>query len=148
MRSSSIANPSVGWTPNPLTREMTLGNASYHTIVLLNVDTLYSEGLLDLSGGDLVGTIRRPKYPASLPTNSRHNSYGNNICNIDTTTTNSTAGKYLIKHRPSYPGCVAGDGEYEGTVYLPTFYGAALLRIKLSNPSDTDHVSRFNPISR
>jgi hypothetical protein len=37
--------------------EKTLANASYHTIVLPNVDTLYSESLIDLSTKDVVVTL-------------------------------------------------------------------------------------------
>lgn len=45
---------------NSLLHETTLANASYHTIVLPNVDTLYSEGLIDLSGGDVIATMHEP----------------------------------------------------------------------------------------
>ncbi|KAJ7878401.1 hypothetical protein B0H13DRAFT_2346594 [Mycena leptocephala] len=48
--------------------------------------------------------------------------YGNNVCNIGTIT-NSTAGKYQSKYRPSNPGC-----------------GATLLRIEVSNSTDIDYV--------
>ncbi|KAJ6449202.1 hypothetical protein C8R45DRAFT_849863, partial [Mycena sanguinolenta] len=54
---NSIANKSGGWMTNSLFHETTLANASYHTIVLPNVDTLYSEGLIDLSGNDVVATM-------------------------------------------------------------------------------------------
>jgi hypothetical protein len=54
---NSIANRTGAWTTNALHHETTLANASYHAVVLPNVDTLYSEGILDLSGGDLIVTM-------------------------------------------------------------------------------------------
>ncbi|KAJ6483719.1 hypothetical protein C8R47DRAFT_1197178 [Mycena vitilis] len=135
---NSIANRSAGWTTNSLAHEVTLANASYHTIVLPNVDTLYSEGLLDLSGGDVVATMP-PLETGRFYVWPFYDLFGNNVCNIGTIT-NSTAGKYLVKYRPSNPGCVAGSGEYAGTIYLPTVYGATLLRIEVGNSSDVDHV--------
>ncbi|KAJ7631867.1 hypothetical protein DFH06DRAFT_1140233 [Mycena polygramma] len=135
---NSIANRSAGWTTNSLAHEVTLANATFHTIVLPNVDTLYSEGLLDLSGGDVVATMP-PLEKGRFYVWPFYDLYGNNVCNIGTIT-NSTAGKYLVKYRPSNPGCVAGSGEYAGTIYLPTVYGATLLRIEVSNSSDVEHV--------
>jgi hypothetical protein len=43
-----IANDTGTWTTNVLDHETSLANASYHTIVLPNVDTLYSHGVLEL----------------------------------------------------------------------------------------------------
>ncbi|KAJ7714032.1 hypothetical protein B0H14DRAFT_3523113 [Mycena olivaceomarginata] len=136
---NSIANRTGAWTTNTLHHETTLANASYHAVVLPNVDTLYSEGILDLSGGDLIATMplleegRFYVWPF-------YDLYGNNVCNIGTIT-NSTAGKYLIKYRASNPGCAAAaSGDYAGTIYLPTVYGATLLRIEVANSTDADYV--------
>jgi hypothetical protein len=55
---NSVANHSgAQWTTNSLAHETTLANASFRTIILPNVDTLYSEALLDLSGADVVATM-------------------------------------------------------------------------------------------
>ncbi|KAJ7853612.1 hypothetical protein B0H13DRAFT_2580464 [Mycena leptocephala] len=135
---NGIANRSAAWTTNALNHETTLANSSYHTIVLLNVDTLYSEGLLDLSEGDLIAAMP-PLEDGRFYVWPFYDLYSNNVCNIGTIT-NSTAGKYLIKYRPSNPGCAAGSGEYAGTIYLPTVYGATLLRIEVGNSSDVDYV--------
>ncbi|KAJ7482013.1 hypothetical protein FB451DRAFT_1444865 [Mycena latifolia] len=135
---NSIANRAGGWTTNTLVHETTLANASFHTIILPNVDTLYSEGLIDLSGGDVVATM--PALEAGrFYVWPFYDLYSNNFCNIGTAT-NSTTGKYLIKYRPSNPGCTAGSGAYEGIIYMPTVYGATLLRIEVSNSSDINHV--------
>ncbi|KAJ7692925.1 hypothetical protein B0H17DRAFT_1159588 [Mycena rosella] len=126
------------WTTNTLAHETTLANASYHTIVLPNVDTLYSEALIDLSRSDVVATM--PSLEAGrFYVWPFYDLYGNNFCNIGTET-NSTAGKYLIKFRPSNPGCTAASGEYKGIIYMPTVYGASLLRIEVSNTSDANYV--------
>ncbi|KAJ6626692.1 hypothetical protein B0H10DRAFT_1780846, partial [Mycena sp. CBHHK59/15] len=136
---NSIANRSGGWTTNSLVHETTLANASYHVIILPNVDTLYSEGLIDLSGGDVVATM--PTMEAGrFYVWPFYDLYGDNFCNIGTAT-NSTTGKYLIKYRASNPGCAAGSGEYEGIIYMPTIYGATLLRIEVSDSSDVNYVA-------
>ncbi|KAF7369601.1 DUF1254-like protein [Mycena venus] len=136
---NSVANQSGGqWTTNALVHETTLANASFRTIILPNVDTLYSAALLDLSAGDVV---------VSMPAVEEgrffvwpfYDLYGNNVCNIGTVT-NSTPGKYLIQYRASNPGCAPAQGEYEGIISLPTVYGATLLRIEVSNASDVAHV--------
>ncbi|KAJ7731947.1 hypothetical protein B0H14DRAFT_3616048 [Mycena olivaceomarginata] len=138
---NSIANRTGAWTTNALHHETTLANASYHAVVLPNVDTLYSEGILDLSGGD-------PHYDyASFGGRAflclallRSVTTAITWCNIGTIT-NSTAGKYLIKYRASNPGCAAAaSGDYAGTIYLPTVYGATLLRIEVANSTDADYV--------
>ncbi|KAJ7481999.1 hypothetical protein FB451DRAFT_1130410 [Mycena latifolia] len=135
---NGVANQTGSWTTNSLLHQTTLANASYKTIVLPNGDTLYSEALIDLSGGDVVATM--PTLEAGrFYVWPFYDVYGDNFCNIGTAT-NSTAGKYLIKYRPSNPGCTTGSGGYEGIIYMPTVYGATLLRIEVSNASDIDHV--------
>jgi hypothetical protein len=32
------------------------------------------------------------------------------------------------------------SGKYAGTIYMPTVYGAALLRIQVNSPADATHV--------
>ncbi|KAJ7120233.1 hypothetical protein C8R44DRAFT_982082 [Mycena epipterygia] len=129
-----------GLVTNSLVHDKTLANASTHTVVRPNVDTLYSEGILDLSAGDVV---------AAMPTLEAgrfyvwpfYDLYGNNICNIGTTT-NSIAGNYLIKYRPSDPGCALdGDSEYAGIIYMPTAYGITLLRIEVRDANDVTYVT-------
>ncbi|KAJ6484031.1 hypothetical protein C8R45DRAFT_904234 [Mycena sanguinolenta] len=135
---NAIANSFGMWTTNTLNHATALATPNSHAIVLPNVDTLYSAGLLDLSEGDLVATMpsleegRFYVWPF-------YDLYGNNVCNIGTIM-NSTAGKYLIKYRASKPGCVAAKDGYAGTIYLPTVYGATLLRIEVNNSSDVDYV--------
>ncbi|KAJ7480399.1 hypothetical protein B0H11DRAFT_2233183 [Mycena galericulata] len=130
-----IANKSGGqWTTNTLHHETTLANASYHTIVLPNVDTLYSEGLIDLSGGDVVATMGQAMGAGRFFVWPFYDLYGDNFCNFGTVP-NSIAGK-------SDPGCVSlppGDS-YAGIIYMPTIYGATLLRIEVGNATDIDHV--------
>ncbi|KAJ7904046.1 hypothetical protein B0H13DRAFT_2334886 [Mycena leptocephala] len=115
-----IANDTGTWTTNVLDHENSLANASYHTIgdVIANMPAL-EDGRFYVW----------PFYDV----------YGNNVCNIGTIT-NSTAGKNQIKYRPSNPGCVGASREYAGTIYLPTVYGATLLRIEVSNSTDIDYV--------
>ncbi|KAF8188128.1 hypothetical protein K438DRAFT_1722563 [Mycena galopus ATCC 62051] len=131
-------NSSGGWTTNLLLHATALANASHHTLALPNVDTLYSQGLLDLSGGDLIATMPSLE-PGRFYVWPFYDLYGNNVCNIGTMT-HSTEGKYLIQYRASNPGCGPGTGEYAGTIYLPTVYGATLLRIEVSNSSDVAYV--------
>ncbi|KAJ7270327.1 hypothetical protein C8J57DRAFT_1605284 [Mycena rebaudengoi] len=111
---NSIANKSNGvWTTNSILHEKTLANASYHTIVLPNVDTLQMYQLWQ--------QFLQP-----------WDSYKH---------TNSSAGGYLITPRPARPGCdMTPSGKYAGTIYMPTVYGAALLRIQVNSPADTTHV--------
>ncbi|KAJ6465343.1 hypothetical protein C8R45DRAFT_839817, partial [Mycena sanguinolenta] len=136
---NAIANRTGAWTTNTLVHQNALANASIHAVVSPNVDTLYSSSALDLSGGDLVATMP-PLEEGRFYVWPFYDLYGNNVCNIGTAT-NSTAGKYLIKYRPSSPGCTAGGrGEYTGTIYLPTVYGSTLLRIEVSNTTDVAHV--------
>ncbi|KAF7376931.1 DUF1254-domain-containing protein [Mycena sanguinolenta] len=135
---NAIANSSGTWTTNTLVHSTTLATPSSHAIVLPNVDTLYSSGLLDLSGGDIIATMP-PLEEGRFYVWPFYDLYSNNVCNIGTIT-NSTAGKYLIKYRASKPGCVAANDEYAGTIYLPTVYGATLLRIEVGNSSDVDYV--------
>ncbi|KAJ6483740.1 hypothetical protein C8R47DRAFT_558740 [Mycena vitilis] len=140
---NSIANKSGGeWMTNELLHETTLANASYHTIVLPNVDTLYSEALIDLSISDVVATMP-PLEPGRYYIWPFYDVYGNNFCNIGTTA-KSRPGKYLITYAPANPGCPPPsadiDGEYFGEIRMPTPYGASLLRIQVDNSSDIDHV--------
>ncbi|KAJ7690608.1 hypothetical protein B0H14DRAFT_3665311 [Mycena olivaceomarginata] len=136
---NSVANHSgAQWTTNSLAHETTLANASFRTIILPNVDTLYSEALLDLSGADVVATMPAMEEGRFFVW-PFYDLYGNNVCNIGTVT-NSTPGKYLIQYRASNPGCAPAKGEYEGIITLPTVYGAAMLRIEVSNSSDAAHV--------
>ncbi|KAJ6597787.1 hypothetical protein DFH09DRAFT_1304550 [Mycena vulgaris] len=138
MFANTIARNTGSWATNTLQHSTTLSNASTRIIILPNVDTLYSAGLLDLSGGDLVTTMPTLE-PGRFYVWPFYDIYGDNFCNIGTTT-NSTAGKYLITYRPSNPGCTAGSGGYEGIIYMPTVYGATLLRIEVANQSDVDYV--------
>ncbi|KAJ7774160.1 hypothetical protein DFH07DRAFT_732793, partial [Mycena maculata] len=134
----SIANKSGERTTNSILHETTLANATYRTIVRPNVDTLYSESLIDLSANDVVATM--PAVEGRFFVWPFYDVYGNNFCNIGTATS-SRAGKYLVTYRPSNPGCIASDtGEYAGTIYMPTPYGAALLRIEVDNTTDADYI--------
>ncbi|KAJ7671367.1 hypothetical protein DFH06DRAFT_1366141 [Mycena polygramma] len=141
---SSTLNEASGgeWKTNEFLHETTLANASYHTIVLPNVDTLYSEALIDLSMSDVVATMP-PLEPGRYYIWPFYDVYGNNFCNIGTTA-KSVPGKYLIKYDPSNPGCPPPssdtDGDYVGVIRMPTPYGASLLRIQVDNSSDVDHV--------
>ncbi|KAJ6477196.1 hypothetical protein C8R47DRAFT_985096, partial [Mycena vitilis] len=140
---NSIANKSGGeWKTNSFHHETTLANASYHTIVLPNVDTVYSEALIDLSMSNVVATMP-PLEPGRYYVWPFYDVYGNNFCNLGTTA-NSHPGKYLITYNASNPSCVSrfldGDGEYVGVISMPTPYGASLLRIQVDNSSDVDHV--------
>ncbi|KAJ7754695.1 hypothetical protein DFH07DRAFT_1061209 [Mycena maculata] len=135
----SIANKSSGqWTTNSILHETTLANATYRAIVRPNVDTLYSESLIDLSVNDVVATM--PAVEGRFFVWPFYDVYGNNFCNIGTATS-SRAGKYLVKYSPANPGCIASDtGEYAGTINMPTPYGAAVLRIEVDNTTDADYV--------
>ncbi|KAJ7854682.1 hypothetical protein B0H14DRAFT_3449430 [Mycena olivaceomarginata] len=108
------------------------------SVVLHNVDTLYSEAILDLSQGDVIATMPVLEEECFYVW-PFYDLYSDNFCNIGTLT-NSTAGKYLITYRPSNPGCEAGSGDYAGTIYSPTVYGMALLHIEVRNTSDMGHV--------
>ncbi|KAK6984831.1 DUF1254-like protein [Favolaschia claudopus] len=139
--SSSTTNTSDGFVTNTFAHATTLANASFHTIIFPNTDTLYSTALLDLSAGDVVVTMpeREPGRFYVLPF---YDLYGNNICSIGTVT-NSTAGKYRIRYRPSNAGCDLTSDEsdmYAGAISLPTVYGAILLRIEVFNSSDVEHI--------
>ena len=62
---------------------------------------------------------------------------------------NSQPGQYLIRFRPSDPGVEAGDPPYQQIIYMPTTYGAGLLRVQVDNASDAEYVgtniqSKFN----
>ncbi|KAJ7772274.1 hypothetical protein B0H16DRAFT_1451349 [Mycena metata] len=137
----SIADKSDGeWKTNAFNHETTLANASYHTIVLPNVDTVYSEALIDLSETNVVATMP-PLEEGRFYVWPFYDVYGNNFCNLGTTK-NHVPGKYLITYRPSNPGCnvASRDGEYVGVIHMPTPYGASLLRIEVNNSSDVDYV--------
>ncbi|KAJ6545386.1 hypothetical protein B0H19DRAFT_1380044 [Mycena capillaripes] len=136
---NSIANKTGQWTTNSIQHDTTLVDATYHTIVRPNVDTLYSESIIDLSGGDVIATM--PTVQGRFFVWPFYDVYGDNFCNIGTTK-NSRAGKYLVKYRQFEPGCVAleSGGNYAGIIYMPTPYGAALLRIEVDNKTDADYV--------
>ncbi|KAJ7109577.1 hypothetical protein C8R43DRAFT_1139679 [Mycena crocata] len=135
---NSIINRTGSLTTNSIFHETTLANSSYHTIVLPNVDTLYSEAVMDLSEGDVVATMP-PMTAGRFYVWPFYDMYGNNFCNIGTAT-NSTAGKYLITFRTSDPGCTSGDGDYAGLIYMPTVYGIAHLRIEADDADDVNHI--------
>ncbi|KAJ7734834.1 hypothetical protein B0H16DRAFT_1426235 [Mycena metata] len=137
---NSIADKAGEWKTNSFLHETTLANASYHTIVLPNVDTLYSEALIDLSSNNVIATVP-PMTPGRFYVLPFYDTYGNNFCNIGTVNT-SIAGRYLVQHRPARPGCVMSPagGQYAGTIYMPTAYGAALLRIEVMNATDVDYI--------
>ncbi|KAJ7141956.1 hypothetical protein C8R43DRAFT_1071568 [Mycena crocata] len=136
---NSIAVKSGGWKTNSFLHETTLANATYHTIVLPNVDTLYSEALCDLSSNEVVVTMP-PMASGRFYVLPFYDAYGNNFCNLGTAT-KSVAGKYLVKYSPARPGCdMTPDGEFMGTVHMPTAYGAVLLRIEVDNATDVEYV--------
>ncbi|KAJ7186453.1 hypothetical protein C8R46DRAFT_1273041 [Mycena filopes] len=135
---NSIAKSLGAWNTNSFFHATSLLNSSYKVVVLPNVDTLYSEAVLDLSVNDVVATI--PPVPAGrFYVWPFYDVYGNNFCDLGRIN-NSTAGQYLVKYRASNPGCVGASGKYAGTIYMPTIYGATLLRIEVSNSSDVDVV--------
>ncbi|KAJ6530846.1 hypothetical protein DFH09DRAFT_1285002 [Mycena vulgaris] len=138
---NSIANKSGNvWTTNSIFHEKTLANASYHTTLLSNVDTLHSESLIDLSTRDLVATIP-PLESGRFYVWPFYDVYGNNFCNLGTATNNSAGGTYRVTYRPAEPGCdMTPSDDYKGTIYMPTPYGAALLRIEVKNPADATYV--------
>ncbi|KAJ7767387.1 hypothetical protein DFH07DRAFT_326915 [Mycena maculata] len=137
---NAVAAEKGGWFTNSFYYQPTLANASSpHVVILPNVDTLYSGAMIDLSQGDVVATMP-PLEEGRFYVWPFYDLYGDNFCNIGTAT-NSLAGKYLIKYRASEPGCVAGSDEYTGIIYMPTVYGATLLRIEVFNSSDVNYVA-------
>ncbi|KAJ7488131.1 hypothetical protein FB451DRAFT_1081737 [Mycena latifolia] len=140
---NSIANMSGGhWTTNSLLHSTSLVDASYRTVVMPNVDTLYSQGLIDLSTADLVATMPDME-PGRFYVCPFYDLYGNNFCNIGSAT-KSVAGKYLITYRPAQPRCVLDPSQgYAGIIYMPTAYGFDLLRIEVDNSTDIDHVVNY-----
>ncbi|KAJ7485712.1 hypothetical protein FB451DRAFT_1432432 [Mycena latifolia] len=123
----SIANKSGGWMTNGLHHETTLANA---------------KGLIDLSGGDVLATIHQPMEAGRFFVWPFYDIYGDNFCHFGTATNSTGSGRYLITYRESNPGCDLdpSDEEYAGIVYMPTIYGATLLRIEVDNSTDADHV--------
>ncbi|KAJ7473676.1 hypothetical protein B0H11DRAFT_2036841, partial [Mycena galericulata] len=137
---NSIANMSGGaWTTNSILHERTLANSSYRTVVRPNVDTLYSESLIDLSAGELVATM--PVVTGRFVLWSFYDVYGNNFCNIGTTS-GSRVVNYLLTYRASNPGCIAlgSEDQYAGIVYMPTPYASSMIRIEVDNSTDADYV--------
>ncbi|KAJ7434086.1 hypothetical protein B0H11DRAFT_1938877 [Mycena galericulata] len=63
--------------------------------------------------------------------------YGNNFCNIGT-----TSGSYLLTYRASNPGCIAlgSEDQHAGIVYMPTPYASSVIRIEVDNSTDIDYV--------
>ncbi|KAJ7218657.1 hypothetical protein GGX14DRAFT_494805 [Mycena pura] len=137
---NSIANQTGVWMTNTLFHATALEDPSSHSVVLFNVDTLYSRAVLDLSHGDLIATMPAMD-PGRFVVWPFYDIFGNDVCNFGTVT-NSTAGKYRVTYRAGNPGCEAarGDSEYAGTAYLPTAYGITFLRIEVGNASDVAHV--------
>ncbi|KAJ7849752.1 hypothetical protein B0H13DRAFT_2361135 [Mycena leptocephala] len=146
---NSLANQSGGqWTTNSLFHQTALTNASCRDVVRPNVDTLYSESLIDLSENDVVATMP-PLEAGRFYVWPFYDVYGNNFCNLGTAS-NDGPGKYLITYDPSHPDCVApsSDNNYVGIIHMPTPYGAGVLRIQVDNSTDVDYVVAPGPHSR
>ncbi|CAG7990444.1 unnamed protein product [Penicillium salamii] len=126
------------------------------TIVRPNVDTLYSAAVIDLSHSDIVIDIpsidndRYWIYPF-------YDLYANNFANIGSTT-NGTAGKYLVRYDPSKSkeigvhlcshiadrGADEGCDGYDGYINAPTPYGQLIARFEaMNNSTDFDTIHQL-----
>jgi len=126
------------FTTNTFYHQQQLATGGFTDINRPNVDTLYSEALVDLSSQDLVVTI--PEVKDRFYVFPFYDIYGNNFANLGTAT-KSAPGNYLVSYRPADPGHKRGDDTYTGYIYMPTPYGAIDLRIQVNGPDDVANVN-------
>ncbi|KAF7324941.1 DUF1254-like protein [Mycena kentingensis (nom. inval.)] len=137
----ATSNHTSEWKANTLVHRTDLSTAEDQIVVMPNVDTVYSFSVLDLSQGDVVaemGYYEEGRFSSW----SFYDMFSNNFdnCTLGTRYSDAT-GKYRITHRYANPGCErTPDGEYAGTVYVPTVYGLSLVRHQVNSQSDLEYI--------
>ncbi|KAF7329178.1 DUF1254-domain-containing protein [Mycena kentingensis (nom. inval.)] len=127
------------WANNHLSHADRIATAEERTVVLPNVDTVYSVATIDLTQKDVVAEMGYYDEGRTLVW-TFYDMFSNAACAIGTVR-NDTLGKYLITHRYANPGCdLTPSGEYAGTIYIPTAYALTLIRNEVNNQTDLDYV--------